>query len=146
MKKLSTNDQKWLCHRLFKQALNLGTLFTTKPWDALGQMALTFRPFILGLLFLIPLDITFSCWFFFFFWKAQLILGSAMGFRQRPELHHLNPEQSAGAYIALFVIALWIGRGHLARIFKSIFPIWPRVRIEMMAPPNRYDIEPLCWG
>ena len=100
---------------------NLGTLFTTKPWDALGQMALTFRPFILGLLFLIPLDITFSCWFFFFFWKAQLILGSAMGFRQRPELHHLNPEQSAGAYIALFVIALWIGRGHLARIFKSIF-------------------------
>ena len=23
MRKLSTNDQKWLCHRLFKQALNL---------------------------------------------------------------------------------------------------------------------------
>ncbi len=96
---------------------DLGTLFTTKPWNALGTTMLTFRPFILGLIFLIPLDIAFSCWFFFFFWKAQIILGSVMGFRQRPEF----PEQSTGAYIALFVIALWIGRGHLARILKSIF-------------------------
>ena len=27
MKKLSTNDQKWLCHRLFKQALSLDSRF-----------------------------------------------------------------------------------------------------------------------
>jgi hypothetical protein len=96
---------------------NLGTLFTTEPWNALGYMALTFRPFMAGLIFLIPLDITFSCWFFFFFWKAQLLLGSVLGWRQRPEF----PEQSTGAYIALFFIALWVGRGHLARIFRSIF-------------------------
>ena len=96
---------------------------------------LTFRPFILGLIFLIPLDIAFSCWFFFFFWKAQIILGSVMGFRQRPEF----PEQSTGAYIALFVIALWIGRGHLARIVKSIFHLAKREeRDDGMTEPLSY--------
>ena len=101
---------------------DLGTLFTTKPWNALGTTMLTFRPFILGLIFLIPLDIAFSCWFFFFFWKAQIILGSVLGFRQRPEF----PEQSTGAYIALFIIALWIGKGHLVRIVKSMFHLAKR--------------------
>ena len=96
---------------------DLGVLFTSKPWNALGYMPLTFRPFLIGLIFLIPLDISFSCWFFFFFWKAQLIFGSVMGWRQRPEF----PEQSAGAYISLFFIALWIGRHHLARVFQSVF-------------------------
>jgi hypothetical protein len=90
---------------------DLGVFFTNKPWNAMGYMPLTFRPFLIGLIFLIPLDISFSCWFFFFFWKAQLILGSIMGWRQRPEF----PEQSAGAYISLFFIALWIGRHHLVK-------------------------------
>ncbi|MBM3235747.1 hypothetical protein FJZ31_05565 [Candidatus Poribacteria bacterium] len=94
---------------------DLGAFFTSKPWNAMGYMPLTFRPFLIGLIFLIPLDISFSCWFFFFFWKAQLILGSIMGWRQRPEF----PEQSAGAYIALFFIALWIGRNHFVRVFKA---------------------------
>ena len=44
-------------------------------------------------------------------------MGSALGFRQRPEF----PEQSAGAYIALFFIAVWMGRHHLARIFNAFF-------------------------
>jgi hypothetical protein len=90
---------------------DLGVFFTSKPWNAMGYMPLTFRPFLIGLIFLIPLDISFSCWFFFFFWKAQLVLGSVMGWRQRPEF----PEQSAGAYISLFFIALWIGRHHLVK-------------------------------
>ncbi len=115
--------------------IDLGAFFTTKPWDAIGYMAITFRPFILGLIFLIPLDIAFSCWFFFFFWKAQLVLGSAMGLRQRPEF----PEQSTGAYIALFVIALWMGRGHLARLLKSIFHLGARERRDDgAAEPLRY--------
>jgi len=58
---------------------DLAVYFTTKPWNALGKTALLIRPFILGLVFLIPLDIAFSFWFFFFFWKAQLISASALG-------------------------------------------------------------------
>ena len=99
------------------RAYNLGNFFTTKPWDAIGYMALLVRPFLLGLIFLVPLDIAFSCWVFFFFWKAQLVLGEAWGFQKRPEF----PEQSAGAYIALCVIAIWTGRHHFSRVIRSVW-------------------------
>ena len=99
------------------RAYNLGKFFTTKPWDAIGYMALLVRPFLLGLIFLVPLDIAFSCWVFFFFWKAQLVLGEAWGFQKRPEF----PEQSAGAYIALCVIAVWTGRHHFSRVIRSVW-------------------------
>ena len=118
---------------------DLAPFFSAEPWNALGYTPLTFRPFLAGLIFLIPLDMSFSCWFFFFFWKTQLILGSVLGFRQQPEF----PEQSAGAYIALAVIAMWMGRGHLARIFKSIFGI-SALEEEGMTVPNRFDTAPLC--
>lgn len=95
---------------------NLGVFFTNKPWDAIGYMPFTLRPFLIGLIFLIPLDITFSCWAFFFLWKAQLVVGSALGHQQRPEF----PEQSAGAYIALCIIAVWMARRHILAIFKSL--------------------------
>ena len=114
---------------------DLSVLFTTKPWNELGRMALTFRPFLIGLIFLIPLNITFSCWFFFFFWKAQIIFGSLMGWRQRPEF----PEQSTGAYISLVFIALWIGRRHLLRVCKSILPLaMGEKRDDDDAEPLRY--------
>ena len=98
---------------------NIGRFFTTPPWDAFGYAPVTFRPFMAGLIFLIPLDMSFSCWFFFFFWKTQLLVGRMLGFRQQAEF----PEQSAGAYIALCLIALWMARRHIAHIFNAIFRI-----------------------
>ena len=93
---------------------NLGELFSGRPWNAVGYTPLTFRPFLIGLVFLIPLDISFSCWFFFVLWKAQQIFESTLGWRARP----LLSEQAAGAHISLFFIAIWIGRRHLAHVFK----------------------------
>ena len=82
----------------------------------LATRLLLFIPFLVGLIFLIPLDITFSCWVFFFYWKAQLVIGSALGQVQRPEF----PEQSAGAYISLCVIAIWMAKKHIVMILKSL--------------------------
>ena len=115
---------------------DLGTFFTSRPWNAMGYTAVIFRPFLIGLIFLIPLDIIFSCWFFFFFWKAQLILGSALGFQQRPEF----PEQSMGAYISLFFIALWIGRHHLMRFLKSLLSLGKKENVidDSSTEPLRY--------
>jgi len=101
---------------LHLKPFDLGAFFNSRPWNALGYTPLAFRPYLMGIIFLIPLDIIFSCWFFFFFWKAQLVVGSALGFQQRPEF----PEQSAGAYISLFFIALWISRRHLWRSLRLL--------------------------
>ena len=60
-------------HSFFPALLNLrvkpydlAPFFTAEPWSALGYTPFTFRPFLAGLIFLIPLDMSFSCWFFFF--------------------------------------------------------------------------------
>ena len=46
---------------------NLGRYFTTKPWNAIGWLPLPLYPFLIGLGFLLPLDLSFSIWFFFLF-------------------------------------------------------------------------------
>ena len=89
-----------------------------------------------GLIFLIPLDMSFSCWFFFFFWKTQLLVGRMLGFRQQAEF----PEQSAGAYIALCLIALWMARRHVLHIFNAIF------RLGESNDRDPGDTEPLSYN
>ena len=49
------------------------SLFDQKPWNAIGRVRLRLFPFAIGLAFFIPLDLSFSCWFFFLFWKGLII-------------------------------------------------------------------------
>ena len=90
-------------------------LFHDEPWDALGTMLLSFNPFIIGLSFFMPLDLSFSALFFYFLGKALLVgrrvLGSHTGF-------YLD-EQAQGAWIGLGILALWVGRRHLKGVFTQ---------------------------
>ena len=43
---------------------DIGYLFTEKPWNALGTVRFSIYPFVIGLGFFMPLDLSFSCWFF----------------------------------------------------------------------------------
>ena len=91
------------------------TVFTDKPWNAMGSIPISFYPFAIGLGFFIPLDLAFSCWFFF--WKMLRVVGSALGLRSLPGFPYTN-EQASGGYVALAVIALWISRKHIKAVFK----------------------------
>jgi len=91
---------------------DIGRLFTSKPWNAIGWTPVIALPSIVGLAFFIPLDLAFSCWFFYLFWKVQLI-----NFPQFPYVQ----EQSFGALVGLCIIAIWITRGHLKRVFRKVF-------------------------
>ena len=82
------------------------------------ESAFAVFPMLLVLL-LIPLDLSFSCWFFFLFWKLQRILGSMAGLHNLPEFPYAEA-QSAGSYICIGCIALWFCRRHFQRIWKSI--------------------------
>lgn len=98
---------------------NLGSYFTEKPWNAMGSIPIPFYPFVIGLGFLLPLDLSFSLWFFYLFRKAQEVTTSAMGIRL-PRFPYLS-EQSAGAWFGMFFIALWVTRTHLRAVFRKIF-------------------------
>jgi len=98
---------------------NLGQYFTEKPWSAMGSIPVPFYPFVIGLGFLLPLDLSFSLWFFYLFRKAQEVATSAMGVRL-PRFPYLS-EQSAGAWFGVFIIAVWVTRSHLIEVFKKVF-------------------------
>ena len=95
---------------------DIGYLFTEKPWSALGTVRFSIYPFVIGLGFFMPLDLSFSCWFFFLFRKFQHVLSSALGLRSFG--FPFDRQQSLGAYLGLSVIAIWTSRKYLIRIFR----------------------------
>jgi len=97
----------------------LGQFFTESPWNAIGWTPFNIIINYIGLGFFVPLDVLFSCWFFLILFKAQLILARIIGFRSLPNFPY-SYEQSAGGYLALGIIAIWITRKHLRDIFKMI--------------------------
>ncbi len=99
---------------------DLGIYFTQKPLNAMGSMPLRFHPFLIGLAFLLPLDLSFSCAFFYLFRKFQQVMGSMTGVSSVPGFPFFG-EQGTGALLALVVVTLWTGKRHLANVFMSVF-------------------------
>jgi len=102
---------------------SINYLFTEKPWNALtsyGYITASFYPFMIGLGFLMPLDLSFSCWFFFVFSKIMLIFTTMTGWQSRPRVPFYD-EQAFGAFLSICVMVLWGGRRHLKQVFLKAF-------------------------
>jgi hypothetical protein len=98
----------------------IGRMFTGWPWGVLGGVRGALHPFAIGLGYLLPLDLLFSSWFFFWFWQAQYVTTVAMAWEGDPRFPYV-PEQSFGGYIGLVLFSLWVARHYLARVFRSAF-------------------------
>ncbi len=79
--------------------------FSTTPWRAMGGISVAFYPFVIGLMYFTPLDLSFSVWFFYVLAQLWRVLVVAMGGQR-----HYGFEQSIGAWVALGLIPLWLGR------------------------------------
>ena len=97
---------------------DLADLFTIHPWDAIDWLPVGVYPFAVGLAFFIPLDLSFSVWVFYLYWKLQRVLGDALGL---PHGFPYASEQSFGAYVGLGVMAIWTARRHLVRVARKCF-------------------------
>jgi hypothetical protein len=101
--------------------INLQQYLVDRPWNAAGAVPLQFLPFVIGIGYLLPLDLLFSSWFFYFFWKAQAVLTAAWGLNDgRPQFPYIL-EQSAGAYLGVTLSVLWAARRHLGQVFRGAF-------------------------
>ena len=91
--------------------------FTEKPFSAMGWLRLGIYPFVLGIGFLIPLDLLFSSWFFFWVWKGQQLIGSVAGLEGTgyPYINY----QGFGAYMGIFLIAVWRSRKYLQNLLGA---------------------------
>ncbi len=96
--------------------VDLAPYFTTKPWNAMGWTPYMIDPFTIGLGFLLPVDLLFSCWFFYLFWKLQLIMTSVMAIDSIPEFPFIR-EQCIGGYMAIVMFLLYSARGTIKQIY-----------------------------
>ena len=110
-------------HNPSKVGFDLGQLFTEKPFNAIGYTPLAVYPFVVGLSFFIPLNLSFSIWFFYLLRKIVLVWGTMLGLGHLPGFPFPD-EQLFGAWFALGLIAVWVSRKFLIEQIKSAF--WRR--------------------
>ncbi|MCE5237084.1 hypothetical protein LLH23_01155 [bacterium] len=97
----------------------MGTLLKGYPWRALAGTRISFYPFAVGLGMLLPLDLAFSSWFFYLFWKAQRLGALLVGMDKIPGFPYVE-EQSSAAYLGLTAFALWMARHYLRNIWQDL--------------------------
>ena len=103
---------------------DISPLFPDEPFNAIGWMPVAVYPFAVGLSFFLPVDLSFSVWFFYLFWKVIRIGGRVMGWRSLPRFPY-ETEQTFGAWIGLLFIAIWMARSHLSQVIRTAFD-WRR--------------------
>lgn len=99
-------------------------VFVTPPWDAIRSIRVAFYFFAIALGFIMPLDISFSCWFFYFTFQLERVgaaaYGRAVGGMGATDFPYYT-EQAVGAYIAIFVVGVWGLKAHLKEVWKQVW-------------------------
>ena len=104
---------------------DMAPYFTNAPWNGMGWTPISFYPFAIGMAFFLPLDLSFSCWFFYLFRKAEAVFGVVVGYKNTGWVWPYCREQGTGAWIGLCVFMVWAGRKHLMEIVRTAFPgLW----------------------
>ena len=99
--------------------VDMSPMFQTRPWSAMGWTPRSMYPFMIGMGYLMPSDFLFSCWFFYVFWKTELVSTAMFGLDQVREFPFTN-YQCFGAYALFAVQAIIIGRPYLIEVWKRI--------------------------
>jgi hypothetical protein len=114
-------------HRLFPDLpylkLNNGETwlsFDNPPWNAMGAIPMSFYPFMIGIVYFIPLDLSFSCWFFFIFRYIEVLFAAASGWSLPGPADPYRYEQATGAWLGMGIVLFWSLRRHFLAALKSV--------------------------
>jgi len=98
-----------------------------RPWGALRPFQIVVFWSMVGFSYLLTLEVSFSLWFFFLFYKFQCLIGSILGFNMTsgPGVQwtgrSFSASQEAGACLTFAAFALWKARHHIKDMFSSMF-------------------------
>ena len=115
--------------------IDLSPFMTQKPWTAIPWFPVTFYPFVIGLGFLLPLDLLFSCVFFYLFWNGQLAIANQMAW-DTVQGSPFVKEQGFGAVLGLFLAYAWSGRLHYASVWSQAWKREHRLKTNEALPPR----------
>ncbi len=94
-------------------------VFSGPPWS-LMVVPYAFYPFAIGLGYFVPLDVLFSCWFFYLFVQSLNIVGWPLGLTKLPGFPY-QTEQGMGAWAAYGVLILYITREKWQKVLGSLW-------------------------
>ena len=103
-----------------------GPFFVNQPWNGIGWLPVGFFPFAIGIAFFLPLDLSFSCWFFYMLRKLIDVGCVAWGLRDpgasiaRSRIPYVL-DQGTGAWVGLSIALIWTSRRHLKSVFVEAF-------------------------
>ncbi len=130
--------------------INMGPMFSEPPWNQIGWVPVNIYPMVVGITYLLTAEISFSLWFFYWFFKFQLVAAYYLGYPPSalPGAHGLPEKlftgyQQFGAYFAYVAIVLWTGREHLRHVTRRAFGrerAGPGEKTEVMSYPAAF------WG
>ena len=105
---------------------NIGYLFTTPPWNAMGGIQMGFYLWAIGIAFLMPLELSFSCWLFFWLGKMELVGTRILGWNELTvtgagfdRAYPFLNSQAFGAYLGFFAMSMWTARRYLGRVLRT---------------------------
>jgi len=98
---------------------------TDPPWSWLKPMWIMIYPSVIGLTYLLSLEVSFSLWFFYFIGKIQSIIAVSMGYGDNQWAHmgkegfaSFWPSQGVGAMAAMVIVGFYMARGHISDVVK----------------------------
>jgi len=100
------------------KSVDIRSLFTERPWNSIDPFRIAMYPFSIGLFYFLPLDLSFSCWFFSLLRKFLQVIGSLFGWDQVQGFPFFI-QQGYGAWIMLAFLAIWGSRQWLAETLKK---------------------------
>ena len=118
---------------------DLSTVLLDQPWRAMAPFTSRFifyvSPLLIGLVYLMSLEVAFSTWFFFLLTRAQLLFAELVGrtddhgafiglggqWHEWPNFFPHLHAQARGGLLGVGLLSLWAGR----RTFKGLLHITP---------------------
>jgi len=132
-------------------SVDLGELIVEPPWRAMAPFespfTFDFSPLIIGITYLLPLEVSFSTWFFFLITRLQLLLTEMAGlteqrgvfvglggeWREWPPFFPFFSAQAKGGIFCLALLSLWTARHRftdaLRRNDDGTSPLSPRMTV-----------------
>ena len=105
--------------------VDLGQNLVGPVGDSVKPLWLRLLFSIVGLTYLLPSDLSFSLWFFYFFFLGQQVLGARMGFIMPPvqayPVREFIAHQMIGGILLFGGYLLWNARRHFARALRAAF-------------------------
>jgi len=130
--------------------ISLDGYLQSRPWNAMSPLWLRFLFSIIGLTYLLPQDLSFSLWFFYFFFLVQQVIASALGYQpgsvQAYPVRKFVAHQMIAGIILYAAYHLWAGKLRLGEVGRRAWRDDPTVDDSREPMPYRTAIIGLVVG